>query len=186
MPPRLRHRISSSPSHLCSLSRLRWQGGAASEAAAAKLIKRRKLASFSLAIDFHIMLRAGMEMAMIDAASKSVGVPLALADAIFESQETQATEEKKGKEKKADQAEGSLIFNLYMWMWIMRIMGSQLLTTLVCLAMVLKRRLPKADKRKVEYEKTRNSVFPESFTSRGGKKKKSSGVSLRLTVVAAV
>ncbi|CAN6986342.1 unnamed protein product [Brassica oleracea var. botrytis] len=73
-----------------------------------------------------------------------------------------------------------------MWMWIMRIMGSQLLTTLVCLAMVLKRRLPKADKRKVEYEKTRNSVFPESFTSRGGKKKKSSGVSLRLTVVAAV
>ncbi|WZZ46313.1 hypothetical protein YC2023_042572 [Brassica napus] len=33
----------------------------------------------------------------------------ALADAIFESQEIQATEEKKGKEKKADQAEGSLL-----------------------------------------------------------------------------
>ncbi|KAF3580048.1 hypothetical protein DY000_02031693 [Brassica cretica] len=65
-----------------------------------------------------------------------------------------------------------LIFNLYMWMWITRIMGSQLLTTLVCLAMVLKRRLPKADKRKVEYEKTRNSVCPESFTSRGGEKRK--------------
>ncbi|KAF2604318.1 hypothetical protein F2Q70_00026171 [Brassica cretica] len=59
-----------------------------------------------------------------------------------------------------------------MWMWITRIMGSQLLTTLVCLAMVLKRRLPKADKRKVEYEKTRNSVCPESFTSRGGEKRK--------------
>ncbi|KAL0771978.1 hypothetical protein Bca101_037129 [Brassica carinata] len=69
--PRLRH--TSALSLSLSLSRLRWQGGAASEAAAAKLIKRRKLAKN---VEMDLKVRAGMEMAMIDAASKSVGVPL--------------------------------------------------------------------------------------------------------------